>query len=168
MTRTDRAKDFPNKPAYVLGVAADASHDQIAQMQDLTVTGAARAGPRAFAMAGLGPSDMDVLELYDAFTINTLLFLEDLGFCKKGEGGAFVEGGHIAPGGGLAVNTNGGGLSCVHPGMYGIFLLAEAVEQLRGSAGARQVAGAETALVHGNGGTLSTQVTAILGTENVL
>ena len=168
MTRTDRAKDFPNKPAYVLGVAADASHDQIAQMQDLTVTGAARSGPRAFAMAGLGPSDMDVLELYDAFTINTLLFLEDLGFCKKGEGGAFVEGGHIAPGGGLAVNTNGGGLSCVHPGMYGIFLLAEAVEQLRGSAGARQVAGAETALVHGNGGTLSTQVTAILGTENVL
>ena len=168
MTRADRAKDFPNKPAYVLGVAADASHDQIAQMEDLTVTAAARSGPRAYEMAAMGPSDMDVLELYDAFTINTLLFLEDLGFCKKGEGGAFVEGGHIAPGGGLAVNTNGGGLSCVHPGMYGIFLLCEAVEQLRGSAGARQVAGAETALVHGNGGTLSTQVTAIFGTESVL
>ena len=168
LTRADRAKDFPNKPAYVLGVAADASHDQIAQMEDLTVTGAARSGPRAYEMAGMGPSDMDVLELYDAFTINTLLFLEDLGFCKKGEGGGFVEGGHIAPGGGLPVNTNGGGLSCVHPGMYGIFLLAEAVEQLRGTAGARQIDGAETALVHGNGGTLSTQVTAILGTENTL
>ena len=168
MTRAERAKDFPHRPAYVLGVAADASHDQIAQMEDLTVTGAARSGPRAYQMAGLGPSDMDVLELYDAFTINTLLFLEDLGFCEKGEGGAFVEGGHIAPGGGLAVNTNGGGLSCVHPGMYGIFLLAEAVEQLRGTAGMRQIEGAETALVHGNGGTLSTQVTAILGTESTL
>jgi len=168
ITRADRAKDFPNKPVYLLGVAADASHDQVAQMEDLTVSGAARSGPRAYKMAGLKPADIDVLELYDAFTINTLLFLEDLGFCEKGESGPFVTGGHIAPGGGLPVNTNGGGLSCVHPGMYGIFLLEEAVEQLRGTAGDRQVEGAETALVHGNGGTLSTQVTAILGTENIL
>ncbi|NQV55646.1 MAG: thiolase [Rhodospirillales bacterium] len=168
MTRAERAKDFPNPPAYVLGVAADASHNQIAQMEDLTVTGAARSGTRAYEMAGLGPKDMDVLELYDAFTINTLLFLEDLGFCAKGEGGAFVEGGRIGPDGDLPVNTNGGGLSCLHPGMYGIFLLAEAVDQLRGLAGARQIEGAATALVHGNGGTLSTQVTAILGREQCL
>jgi len=116
-------------------------------------------------MARLGPQDVDVVELYDAFTINTLLFLEDLGFCKKGEGGAFISGGRIAPGGKLPVNTNGGGLSCVHPGMYGIFLLIEAVRQLRGEAGARQVKDAQVALAHGNGGVLSSQITALLGTE---
>jgi acetyl-CoA acetyltransferase len=127
------------------------------------VTGAAQSGPRAFAMAGLGPSDVDVLELYDAFTINTLLFLEDLGYCRKGEGGAFVSGGRIAPGGALPVNTNGGGLSCVHPGMYGIFTLIEGATQLRGEGGARQVNDAEIALCHGNGGTLSSQVTVLLG-----
>jgi len=168
LTRADRAKSMPNKPVYVLGAAAESSHMQIAQMRDLTVTGAARSGPRAFDMAKMKPADIDVLGLYDAFTINTLLFLEDLGFCKKGEGGPFVTGGAIAPGGKLAVNTNGGGLSCLHPGMYGIFLIIEAVTQLRGTAGERQVRGAETALVHGNGGTLSTQVTAILGTETTL
>ena len=176
MVRTERAKDFPQSPAYVLGVAAETSHQQIAQMEDLTVTAAARSGPRAFEMAGMAPGDVDVLALYDAFTINTLLFLEDLGYCPKGEGGNFLEGGTIAPGGTLAVNTNGGGLSCVHPGMYGLFLIVEAVEQLRGIAndrqvpGAddRQVPGAEVALVHGNGGTLSTQVTALLGTASTL
>jgi acetyl-CoA acetyltransferase len=119
-------------------------------------------------MAGLSANDINLVQLYDAFTINTLLFLEDLGFCKKGEGGAFVEGGAIAPGGRLAVNTNGGGLSCVHPGMYGIFALIEAVRQLRGECGERQVAGATTALAHGNGGTLSSQSTAILGTADAL
>ena len=110
------------------------------RMPDLTVTRRARVRPRAFAMAGMAPKDIDVVQLYDAFTINTLLFLEDLGFCAKGEGGAFVANGGIAPGGQLPVNTNGGGLSCVHPGMYGIFLLIEAVRQLRGEAGERQVA----------------------------
>jgi len=100
------------------------------------------------------------------FTV--LLTLEDLGFCKKGEGGAFVASGAIAPGGALPVNTNGGGLSCVHPGMYGMFTLLEAVQQLRGEAGARQVAGAELALCHGNGGVLSSQVSNILGTEATL
>jgi acetyl-CoA acetyltransferase len=109
-----------------------------------------------------------VVELYDAFTINTILFLEDLGFCKKGEGGAFVASGAIAPGGALPVNTNGGGLSCVHPGMYGMFTLVEAVRQLRGEAGVRQVAGTELALCHGNGGVLSSQVSNILGTEATL
>jgi acetyl-CoA acetyltransferase len=119
-------------------------------------------------MAGLAPKDIDVVQLYDAFTINTLLFLEDLGFCAKGEGGAFVENGAIAPGGRLPVNTNGGGLSCVHPGMYGIFALIEAVRQLRGECGERQVEGARTALAHGNGGMLSSQSTAVLGTQESL
>jgi acetyl-CoA acetyltransferase len=119
-------------------------------------------------MAGLKAADMDMAQVYDAFTINTILFLEDLGFCAKGEGGAFVAKGGIAPGGRLAVNTNGGGLSCVHPGMYGIFALIEAVRQLRGEAGARQLKQHRTAVVHGNGGTLSSQSTAILGTAETL
>jgi acetyl-CoA acetyltransferase len=106
--------------------------------------------------------------LYDAFTINTVLFLEDLGFCEKGEGGPFVSGGRISPGGKLVVNTNGGGLSYNHPGMYGLLLIVEAVRQLRGECGERQVADANTALVHGNGGVLSSQVTAILGSEEAL
>ncbi|MHB8951121.1 MAG: thiolase [Rhodoferax sp.] len=164
LVRSDRAKDFPKPPVYVLGAAAATWHRQIGSMPDLTVTAAAESGPRAFAMAGLAPKDVDVLELYDAFTINTLLFLEDLGFCAKGEGGAFVRNGRIAPGGVLPVNTNGGGLSCCHPGMYGMFLLIEAVQQLRAESGARQVPNAEIALCHGNGGVLSSQVTALLGT----
>jgi len=101
--------------------------------------------------------------VYDAFTITPILFLEDLGFCAKGEGGAFVSDGNIAPGGGLAVNTNGGGLSCVHPGMYGLFLLVEATRQLRGEAGARQVKDAQLAVAHGNGGVLSSEATVVLG-----
>ena len=116
-------------------------------------------------MAGLGPADVDVAELYDAFTINTILFLEDLGFCKKGEGGAFVADGRIGPKGSLAVNTNGGGLSYCHPGMYGLLLLVEAVRQLRGECGARQVEGCDVAIAHGNGGVLSSQATVILGTQ---
>ena len=168
MVRVERARDFPQPPAYFLGGATELSHRSIAAMPDLTRTAATRSGAAAYAMAGLGPADVDVVELYDAFTINTILFLEDLGFCPKGEGGRFVQDGAIAPGGRLAVNTNGGGLSCVHPGMYGIFLIVEAVRQLRGACGARQVAGADVALVHGNGGAFSTQVSAILGTEAVL
>ena len=164
LVRSERAKDFPKPPVYVLGAAAATWHRQIGSMPDLTVTAAAESGPRAFAMAGLALKDVDVLELYDAFTINTLLFLEDLGFCAKGEGGAFVRNGRIAPGGALPVNTNGGGLSCCHPGMYGMFLLIEAVQQLRAEAGDRQVPNAEIALCHGNGGVLSSQVTALLGT----
>ena len=168
LVRADRAKDFPKKPAYLLGVGAAHWHRQISCMPDLTVTAASESGPRALRMAGVAPKDVDVLELYDAFTINTILFLEDLGFCAKGEGGAFVSGGRIAPGGALAVNTNGGGLSCVHPGMYGIFLLVEAVRQLRQEAGERQVRNARVALAHGNGGVLSSQITALLGTEETL
>ena len=168
LTRSDRAKDMPKKPAFLLGVAGEHWHRQISELPDLTVTAAAGSGPRAFAMAGLSPKDVDVVQVYDAFTINTLLFLEDLGFVTKGEAGPFVADGHISPGGSLPVNTNGGGLSCVHPGMYGIFLLIEAVRQLRGECGERQINGAEIALAHGNGGQLSSQVTAILGTDAAL
>ena len=168
LVRADRAKDLRHKPAYVLGNASAVWNRQISSMPDLTVTSATQSGLEAYAMAGLTAKDINLVQLYDAFTINTLLFLEDLGFCKKGEGGSFVEGGAIAPGGKLPVNTNGGGLSCVHPGMYGIFALIEAVRQLRGDCGARQVAGAQTALAHGNGGTLSSQSTAILGTAEAL
>ena len=165
LVRSDRAKDLKQKPVYVLGNATAQWHRQISAMPDLTISAASQSGRDAYAMAGLQARDIDVVELYDAFTINTLLFLEDLGFCKKGEAGAFVEGGAIGPGGRLPVNTNGGGLSCVHPGMYGIFALIEAVQQLRGEAGARQVAGAKTAIAHGNGGTLSSQSTAIMGVD---
>ena len=168
LVRADRARHLRQKPVYVLGSGTATWHRQIACMPDLTVTAATQSGREAYDMARMGPGDIDVLALYDAFTINTILFLEDLGFCKKGEGGPFVQGGAIAPGGRLAVNTNGGGLSCVHPGMYGIFCLIEAVRQLRGEGGERQVAGAQTALVNGNGGTLSSQSTAILGTEAAL
>ena len=168
MTRSDRARDTRQKPVYLLGCATAQSHRQISQMPDLTVTPAAQSGPRAFAMARLAPSDVDVLQLYDAFTINVILFLEDLGFCKKGEAAAFVASGAIAPGGSLPVNTNGGGLSCVHPGMYGIFTLIEGITQLRGQGAARQVDGAEVALCHGNGGLLSCQTTALIGTRETL
>jgi acetyl-CoA acetyltransferase len=168
MVRADRAKDMKHKPAYVLGVGGAHSHRSITQMADLTRTVAAESGPRAFEMAGLKPSDCDLVMLYDAFTITTLLFLEDLGFCPKGEGGRFVQDGNIAPGGSLAVNTSGGGLSCVHPGMYGLFLILEAVTQIRGQAGERQLDKCDVAICHGNGGVLSSQVTALLGSEAAL
>ena len=168
LMRADRAKAQKQKPVYVLGYATAVWNRQISSMENLTVTSASESGQRAFVMAGLQPSDVDVVGLYDAFTINTLLFLEDLGFCKKGEAGAFVQNGGIAPGGRLPVNTNGGGLSCVHPGMYGIFLVIEAVRQLRGECGERQVKDAKIALAHGNGGTLSSQSTALFGLEETL
>jgi acetyl-CoA acetyltransferase len=117
MTRADRARDLAKPPVYLLGGAAEVTHKEIASMPDLTVTGARRSGERAYAQAGVRAGDIDIVQLYDAFTINTILFLEDLGFCAKGEGGPFVASGAIAPGGSLPVNTNGGGLSCVHPGM---------------------------------------------------
>lgn len=168
MVRADRARDMVRKPVYLLGAAAATEHREISAMPDLTRTAARLSGSRAFAQAGVRPQDIDVVELYDAFTINTLLFLEDLGFCGKGEAGSFVEGGRIAPGGALPVNTNGGGLSCVHPGMYGLFTMVEATEQLMGRAGDRQVADAQLALAHGNGGELSSQATLVLGTQDTL
>ena len=168
VTSAERARDLAKAPAYLLGAGEAHWHRNISQMPDLTTSAAAESGPRAYEMARLGPEDMDVVMLYDAFTINTVLFLEDLGFCEKGEGGPFVSGDRISPGGELAVNTNGEGLSYNHPGMYGLLLLVEAVRQLRGECGERQVADTNVALVHGNGGVLSSQVTAILGSEETL
>lgn len=168
MTRADRARDHAVRPAYLLGAAAAVSHRDISSMPDLTMTAAAESGARAFAQAGVGPADIDVVQLYDAFTINVILFLEDLGFCAKGEGGAFVSGGRIGPGGALPVNTNGGGLSYCHPGMYGLFTIAEAATQVMRRAGSRQIEGASLALAHGNGGVLASQATVILGGEETL
>ena len=168
VTSAERAKVLRKPPVYLLGAGEAHWHRNILQMPDLTTTAATDSGRRAYEMARVGPEDVDVAMLYDAFTINPILFLEDLGFCEKGEGGTFVEGGRIAPGGELAVNTNGGGLSYNHPGMYGLLLLIEAVRQLRGECAERQVGDAEIALAHGNGGVLSSQVTALLGTESVL
>lgn len=168
VTSSDRARSLRKPPTFILGAAEAHWHKDIFQMPEITTSAALESGSRAFANAGLRPSDVDVAQLYDAFTINTLLFLEDLGFCAKGEGGSFVEDGGIAPGGRLPVNTSGGGLSYTHPGMFGIFLIIEAVRQLRGECGARQIPNARVALVHGNGGTLSSQVTALLGHESTL
>src|ERR1700759_1532757 len=154
MVRADRALGIKQAPVYVLGSGQSITHASITSMPVLTHTGAIESGRQAYQAAGIKASEVNVLALYDAFTINTILFLEDLGFCAKGEGGPFVEGGRIAPNGSLAVNTNGGGLSYCHPGMYGLFLLIEAVRQLRKECGDRQVPGAETVLVQGNGGVL--------------
>lgn len=163
-----RAAYLKSRPAFVLGTGEALSHLNISQMPDLTTTAAVRSGAAAYAMAGLRPSEIDVVEVYDAFTITTLMFLEDLGFCPKGEGGRFVADGAIAPGGRLPVNTNGGGLSYCHPGMYGVFVLIEAVRQVRGEAGKRQVPNCATAIAHGNGGTLSSQSTVILGNASTV
>lgn len=168
MTRADRAKDLKKKPVYMLGAGSAAWHQKITNLPDLTVTCASQSGKEAFAMAGMTPADVQHLMLYDAFTINPVLFLEDLGFCPKGEGGRFVSDGKIAPGGSLPLNTNGGGLSCVHPGMYGVYTVIESVQQLRGEGGARQAGQIDVSLAHGNGGVLSSQCTAILGTDAAL
>ena len=168
MVRTDRAWNCAKPPVAVLGAAHAVTHREISSMPDLTVTGAAISGAQAYAQAGVTSADIDLAMLYDAFTITPILFLEDLGFCPKGEGGRFVEDGAIAPDGRLPVNTNGGGLSCVHPGMYGLFLLVECVRQLRGEAGERQIANLNLALAHGNGGVLSSEATVILGTAATL
>ena len=165
LTSLDRARDMPKPPVRVLGCGQSITHISMSQMPDLTRTGAVEAGARAYAEAGVGPDDMDVVELYDSFTITVLLTLEALGFCGRGEGGPFVADGRTRPGGTFPMNTNGGGLSYCHPGMYGVLLLVEAVRQLRGESGDRQVPSAELALAHGTGGLLSTHGTVILGTD---
>ena len=166
VTTAERAADLPGMPVHILGAAHALTHHlNISAMPDLTVTAAAQSGPRAFAKAGITPGDVDVLQVYDSFTITVLLSLEDLGFCAKGEGGAFVEGGRLGVSGALPTNTDGGGLSSCHPGMRGMFLIVEAVRQLRGAAGEMQVPGAEIALAHGTGGMLSTGATLVLGKE---
>jgi len=164
MTSADRARDLAKPPVYVLGAGTCHDHAMISQMPDLTVTPGAISGANAFSMAGIKPHEVDVLMAYDSFTITALLHLEDLGFCAKGEGGPFVEDGKTGPGGSLPMNTNGGGLSYTHPGMYGMFLLVEAVRQLRGECGPRQVPGADIAVAHGSGMVLSCMSTIVLGT----
>jgi acetyl-CoA acetyltransferase len=152
------------KPVSILGYGEASTHNVISQMPDLTWTAAADSGHRALEQAGLSLAQIDVAEVYDSFTITVLLTLEALGFCKRGEAASFVASGATAPNGELPLNTNGGGLSCLHPGMYGIFLLIEATRQLRGECGDRQVPGARTALVNGTGGTLSNTATCVLST----
>jgi acetyl-CoA acetyltransferase len=168
MTSAARARAMARPPVYVLGAATCHDHSMISQMPDLTVTPGAVSGANAFRQAGVKPSDVDVLMGYDSFTITALLHVEDLGFCAKGEGGPFVEDGRTGPGGMLPMNTNGGGLSYTHPGQYGMFLIVEAVRQLRGEAGPRQVRAAEIGVAHGSGMVLSVMSTLVLGTAGAL
>jgi acetyl-CoA acetyltransferase len=165
VTSLDRGRNLAKAPIRVLGHAETHTHNSISNMPDLTRTGAATTGPKAMGMAGVKHADIDVVEIYDSFTITVLLTLEALGFCDRGESGAFVSGQRTAPGGDFPLNTNGGGLSYCHPGMYGIFLLIEAVRQLRGECNVRQVPDARLALVHGTGGVLSSAATCILGRD---
>jgi acetyl-CoA acetyltransferase len=168
MTSMERAHDFKHKPVYLLGVGEGHSHEHVTQALNLTTSAAKEAGERAYAMAALKPSDVDVAEVYDCFTPVVIIELEDLGFCAKGEGGRFVEGGRIELGGELPINTHGGLLSHCHPGHPGsMFSITEAVRQLRSSCGDRQVQDAKIALVHGQGGIMSTHCTAIFGSETV-
>jgi acetyl-CoA acetyltransferase len=166
LTSADRAADFPHAPVYVLGAGEGHGHEHISQARSLTTSAAVESGRRAFEMAGLSPSDVDVAEIYDCFTPVVLIELEDLGFCEKGEAGAFVESGATALGGSLPMNTHGGLLSHCHPGNPGsMFALTEAVTQLRHDAGKRQVKDAEIALAHAQGGIMSSHATLILGRE---
>lgn len=165
VTSAERARDLAKPPVHVLGYGERSVSMSMTSVRDLTVTGASGSAADAFARAGLTPADIDVVEVYDSFTINVILALEGLGFCGPGEALDFIQGGRIRPGGALPLDTSGGGLSYCHPGQYGVLLLVEAVRQLRGEAGARQVPGARTAVAHGTGGILSTHATVILGTE---
>lgn len=166
MTAAERAKDFRPQPVYVLGIGEGHSHEHISQAHNLTTSAAKESGERTYAMAGLGPQDIDVAELYDCFTPVVLVELEDLGFCPKGEGGRFVENGRIELGGELPVNTHGGLMSHCHPGHPGsMFSVTEAVLQLRGECGPRQVQDAEVALVHAQGGIMSTHCSMIVAKE---
>ncbi|MFF0467435.1 acetyl-CoA acetyltransferase [Micromonospora zamorensis] len=163
LTTIDRARDLRHPPVRVLGYGERSTNTSMTAVEDLTVTGARESGREAFARAGITPADVDVLEVYDSFTITAALSIEALGFCGPGEVLDFIQDGRIRPGGELALDTSGGGLSYCHPGQYGVLLLVEAVRQLRGEAGARQVPDARVAVAHGTGGILSTHATVVLG-----
>ena len=166
MTTAERARSLKKPAVHVRGYGESHTHWTISQMPDLTLTTAAETGKRAMAMAGVTTDDIDLVEIYDSFTITVLLTLEALGFCARGESGRFVAHGRTAPGGDFPMNTNGGGLSYTHSGMYGMFAIIEGVRQLRhdyADQGIRQVKDAELAIVHGTGGVLSSAGTAILG-----
>ncbi|MFK8048427.1 MAG: thiolase family protein [Halioglobus sp.] len=163
----ERAADLVDTPVYLLGAGEGHSHEHILQARSLTTSAAKEAGQRAYDMAALGPADMNFAQLYDCFTPTVMVELEDLGFCEKGEGGAFVDSGALMPGGDLPVNTHGGLLSHSHPGNPGsMFALTESVLQLRHAAGDRQVPNAQTGLVHAQGGIMSSHTALILGREN--
>lgn len=159
------AKNCAKEPIWILGTADAASHVSMSEWPDFTTSAAAQSGPRAFSQAGVTPADIDVCQLYDSFTSTVLLTVEDLGFCAKGDGGPFIGSGALRPGGRLPTNTDGGGLASCHPGMRGMFLMAEAVRQLRGECGERQVEGARLACVHAMGGFFSHSATMILGRQ---
>jgi acetyl-CoA acetyltransferase len=163
VTSAERARDCTGKPAYLLGVGERHTHEHLLCAESLVHFGAADSGKAAYDMAGLGPEDIDVAQLYDCFSIVPVIELEELGFCKPGEGGAFYAEGHAEIGCKLPVNTHGGMLSHAHAGATGGLLgIVEAVRQLRGGLGKRQVKGAEVALVHNEGGVLSSHCTVIL------
>jgi acetyl-CoA acetyltransferase len=166
MTSMERAKDLKQVPIAVLGVGEGHDHAMISQMPSYTSFAARQSGKTAFEMAGVTHSDLDLAMIYDSFTYTVLLSLEELGFCGKGEGGEFVSNQRTAPGGEFPMNTNGGGLSYTHSGMYGMFAIIEGVRQLRhdyADQGIRQVKDAKLAVVHGTGGVLSSAGTTILG-----
>ena len=147
----ERARDFPQKPVYLLGTGESVETPMVSQMADFTSSRAFRvAGPTAFAEAGITHNDVDHLMIYDAFAHLPIYGLEDLGFVPHGEAGAFIAERNTAPGGKLPLNTNGGGLSYMHSGMYGMYALQESVRQMRGTAPA-QIPGAKISVCHGVG-----------------
>jgi acetyl-CoA acetyltransferase len=165
LTSEERARDLRQQPVFVLGSGEVGSHTTMSEWDDFTLSPAIHSGRLAFERAGLTPADVDICQIYDAFTSMVLLSLEALGFCGLGEGGAFVEDGKLRVGGALPTNTDGGGLSACHPGMRGMFLMVEAVKQLRGEAGDRQVPDAKVACVNGTGGWFSSAATLLLATD---
>jgi acetyl-CoA acetyltransferase len=166
LTRADRARDCAKPPVYVRGAGEATEHVMVTQMRNLPFSESTRmSGEKAFKMADVTHGDFDHIMLYDAFTSGPPIMLESLGFCKPGEGVSFFEDGRSTPGGSLPINTNGGGLSYTHSGMYGIFPIIEATRQLRGACGARQVPNAKLSLVNGMGGMLSAAGTIVLSNQ---
>ena len=165
VTTAERARDLKKKPVWVLGAAEGHDHGIISQMPDLTRTWAKKTGPSALKRAGLAHDDIDLAMIYDSFTYTVLVTLESLGFCGPGEGADFVKDQRTAPGGDFAMNTSGGGLSYTHSGMYGMFLVLEAVRQLRGEAGERQLDSPKISLMNGTGGSLSSTGTVIVAVD---
>ncbi|EHB59258.1 Propanoyl-CoA C-acyltransferase [Mycolicibacterium rhodesiae JS60] len=164
VTTAERARQICDQPAYLLGYGERHTHCYVSQAPDLVRTGGIDTATKAFAMAGMTPSEVDVAEIYDAFTINPLMLLENLGFCEAGEAPALVESGATDPGGSLPLNTNGGLLSFGHGGdASGMSVLVEGVHQVMGRAGDRQVPDVETALVHTYGGMMASHATLLLG-----
>ena len=165
LTSADRAKDFPTKPVYILGTGESVESPMVSQMADFTSSQAfSIAGPTAFREAGIAHKDVDHLMIYDAFAHLPLYGLEDLGFVGRGEAAAFIAGRNTAPGSKLPLNTNGGGLSYAHSGMYGMFALQESVRQMRGTAAA-QIPGAKISVCHGVGGMFAASGTIIFSNE---